>query len=175
MKNIKFSICLLTLLVLFAISASAQKCHFDVDKKDDFTGEHVRNVKVKIGNFFYSWWLLLEQSGGKYAITVQSAATSKIEDVIPKGSKILFKLESGKVLEMIVSNDCVPNYTVQSGTIVTTWLPKCDVTKETMQQLSESPTNLIRMTIGGKDFTSPDASGKEGKKVMESAQCLLKD
>ncbi len=175
MKMMKHTVCLLALFVFSATSSFAQKCHFDVDKKDDFTGAHVRNVKVKIGNFFYSWWLLLEQNGTKYAITVQSAATSKIDDVIPKGSKILFKLDNDKVVEIVVSDDCVPNHNVQNNTIITTWLPKCDVSKETMQQLSQASTSLVRMNIGGKDFTSPNASGKEGKKVMEGAACLLQD
>ena len=175
MKFMKYAICLLTLALFSATSSFAQKCHFDVDKKDDFTGAHVRNVKAKIGNFFYSWWLLLEQNGTKYNITVQSAATGKIEDVIPKGSKILFKLDNDKVVEITVSDDCVPNYNVQDRTIITTWLPKCEVSKETMQQLSQASTSLVRMSIGGKDFTSPQASSKEGKKIMEAAQCLLQD
>ena len=175
MRSIKLALCTFAIVAMSTTSSFAQKCHFDVDKKDYFSGEHVRNVRVRIGNLFYSWWVLLEQKGPKYSMMVQSAATGKIDDIIPKGSKVLFKLDNGKVVEVTLSDDCVPNHDVQNNTIISTWLTKCDVTKEAMQQLSESPTTLIRMNVGGKDFDSPGASGKEGKKVMESAQCLLKD
>lgn len=175
MKFVKLAACILAVTAITSTNTFAQKCHFDVDKKDDFSGEHVRNVRVKVGTFFYAWWVLLEQKGPKYFITVQSATTGKVDNVIPKGSKVLFKLDNGKVVEMIVSDECVPAFSVQSNTIVTTWLPKGEVSKEIMKQLSESPTTMIRMNIGGKDFDSPGASGKEGRKMAESAACLLQD
>ena len=168
-----FTLCALMLLGSNAIFA--QKCNFDTDKKDDFTGAHVRTVKHKLGNFFYKWWILMEQNGPKYFITVQSAGTGKIDDIIPKGSKILFKLDNDKVVEMPVSEDCVPSHTVQSNTIITTWLPKGEISKDAMQKMSESGIVLIRMNIGGKDFDSPSPSGKETEKMRQSAECLLKD
>ena len=166
---------MLVISVFTASHVQAQKCHFDVDKKDDFSGEHVRNVRIKVGNMFYAWWVLLEQKGPKYFVTVQSASTGRVENTIPKGSKVLFKLDNGKVVEMVVGEECVPSYSVQSNTIITMWLPKGEVSKDVMKELSESPMTLIRMKIGDKDFDSPGASGKEGRKMMESAACLLQD
>jgi hypothetical protein len=173
MKSIKLSICAVVLLLLSAGSSYAQ-CSFDTDKKDDFTGENVRSSRVRIGTLLYSWWLLMEQKGTKYYMTVQSASTGKVDDIIPKGSKILFKLENGKVVEMIVTEDCVPSHSVQSNTIVSMWLPKGELTKETMQQISESGISLIRMSIGGKDFNSPEPTNKETRKTRELAECMVK-
>ena len=175
MKKLQILICCLVLCAGGSNTVLAQKCKFDVDKKDDFSGDHVRNVRIRLGTFFYSWWMLLEQKGQHYYITVQSAATGKVDDIIPKGSTIYFKLESGKVLEMNTTEECVPAHNVQSNTIVSTWLPKGEVNKDFMKQLSESPLDKIRMKVGGKDFDSPDASGKSGRKCMESAQCMIAD
>lgn len=177
MKTNKLVLFLLILVTCSSSISFAQKCKFDTDKKDDFTNEHVRSAKFKIGDFFYSWWILIEQKGSKYYMTVQSATTGKIDDVIAEGGKVLFKLESGKILELVVSEDCVPNHNVINSTtnptITTTWLPKGELSKEDMTQLSQSELSLIRMNIGGKDFDSPKPSGKEAKKLLQSANCFL--
>ena len=118
----------------------------------------------------------MEQKGPKYFITVQSATTTKVDDIIPKGSTISFKLDNGKVVAMTTSEDCVPSHSVgTNNVIITMWLPKGEVSKDVIQQLSESETTMIRMNIGGKDFDSPEASGKAGRKMMEIAKCLLTD
>lgn len=175
MKTIKVAIYSLILVALSSANSIAQNCNFDVDKKDEFTGEHVRNVRVRIGTLMYSWWLLQEQKGPKYFLTIQATATGKVDDIITKGTKVLYKLKNDKVIEMVVSEDCIPSHSVQSGVIISMWLPKGEMPKETMQQMSESPTTMIRINVGGKDFNAPSITGREGKKIMENAQCLLKD
>ena len=164
--------------ILFVLSLApvlAQKCKFEVDKKDEFTNQHVRSVRHKIGNMFYSWWLLMEQKGDKYYMTVQSATTGKVDDIIYKGSKILFKLENGKIIELVTDEDCIPSHNVVSTTIITMWLPKGQLSKDDMTQLSESEITGIRMKVGDKDFDSPDVGGKVARKIKESAVCFLTD
>jgi hypothetical protein len=159
-------------------SAFAQKCKFDTEKKDDFTNENVRSSKFKVGDFFYSWWILIEQKGPKYYMTIQSATTGKIDDIIPKGAKVMLKLDNGKIVSYTLSEDCVPNHNVinagtSNPTITSTWLPKGELSKEDMTALSQAELVVIRMNIGGKDFDSPKPSGKEAKKIMQSAGCFL--
>jgi len=180
MKSCKLLAFFLLLTALSSTQAIAQKCKFDIDKKDDFSNEHVRGAKFKVGDFFYSWWILIEQKGTKYYMTVQSATTGKIDDIIPKGSKVMLKLDNGKIKSYILSEDCVPNHNVintntANPTITSTWLPKGELSKDDMVALSQSELVVIRMNVGGKDFDSPKPSGKEARKLMQSANCFLAD
>lgn len=174
--NLKKLTVLSAIVVATTLSASAQKCNFDVDKKDDFTGAKVRNARVQFGTLFNRWFARLEQNGPKYYITVQASGAGNSNDIIPKGSKQLFRLENGSVVEVITIEDCAPvQYVQQNARIISVYNPKGEVSKEALKMLSESPTTRIRMTIAGKDYDSPELSDKEGKKIMNIAKCLLTD
>lgn len=178
MKSCKLLVFLLVLTALSTTQVIAQKCKFDIDKKDDFSNEHLRISKFKVGDFFYSWWIQIEQKGSKYYMTVQSASTGNVEDIIPKGAKVMLKLDNGRIISYLLSEDCVPKHNVINAntgnpTITSTWLPKGELSKDDMIALSQSELVVIRMNIGGKDFDSPKPSGKEAKKLMQSANCFL--
>ena len=164
--------------ILFAVSASgnhiyAQKCKFDSDKEDEFTKEHVRSVKHPIGSILFRWWMLMEQKGPKFELTLQVSTTGKMDDVFAKGSKMLFKLENGKVVEIVADADYMPAFHVESNTIITNWLPKGVVSEENMKALSESPITAVRVNVANKDVNAPNITGKEADKIQQSATCFL--
>ena len=162
--------------IAFAASTSyAQDCSFDVDKKDDFTGEHTRSVRHKIGAIYSNWVMLLEQKGAKYYMTVIHEETGKIDDIIPVGKKIFFKLENGTVIDMPLTDESVPVHSIRGNNIMSTFTLKGEISKEGMQKISQSGISIIRLNIGGKDIDSPTATGKSANKVREYAQCMLKD
>ncbi len=169
------SLIIMSFAFLSSFSLHAQDCKFDIDKKDDFTGEHVRSIRHKIGAVYYNWVMLLEQKGPKYYMTVIHEENGKINDIITKGSKIFFKLEDGTVIDMELTDDAVPIHSIPSDKIVTTWMEKGELSKETMMKISKAGISVIRLKIGSKDIDSPTATGKSANKIREYAECMLKD
>jgi hypothetical protein len=177
MTLLKSGILALGLLATTATVSFAQKCNFDKDEKDEFTNEKVRAVKHKItcNRAELNWSVLMEQKGANYFMTVENNVYTKIDDVLPKGSKILLKLENGNILSVTTDDDCIPSHKTVQWYIITSWFPKGKLTKEDVTQLSQSKVTSIRMNIGGKDYNSPSVSGKEGGRIMTSAGCLLSE
>src|SRR5476649_2525648 len=128
MKTIRVVVMMMAISLIPA-SMVAQKCKFDIEAKDKFTGELVRSSKFKAGGAFYSWWLQLQEKGGKYYMTYQIAVNGKVDEPIRKGSKILMKLEDNTIVELEIDQDYNPQQNVEnvntaSPFISSTWLPK---------------------------------------------------
>ncbi len=152
----------------------AQKCKFDKEDKDPFTNEMVRSEMVKFGKKLL-WWANMEQNGQKYYATFYIGQHKDMVDMMTKGTKILLKLENGTIVTLETTSDQSPIRNVEGLVIVTQWTPKIELTKEQLQQLSSSPTENIRTYISGKELYPPEISGKQGRKMMDIAHCLLEN
>lgn len=150
----------------------AQKCHFRVDKQDPITNEHVRSILLRVGGLNSQWNINFEQKGPKYSITLHIVKEGKISEIAPAGTKILCKLENGKLVEIPTSQEIIPVYTNAGGTVQTEWNLVADVSKDMLTQLSASEITLFRVNIGGKDYDH-DLGGKNAGKILEAAGCLL--
>ncbi len=169
----------LSIAILVAVIPAitfAQKCKFDEDKKDPFTGSNMRVVAHKIGPPSWNWNFSLEQNGGKFFISMRMLRAGKMEDIYPTGRKIMLKLENGKILELTADKDFPPGYAVNSvdGTIWTNYIPKFEVDKAFITDLSSSAITDVKVTLGSQDIIVPKVGGKQTDRIMESAACLLK-
>ena len=162
MKIAKIILFLMAVAILPS-SMLAQKCKFDKEEKDKFTGQKVRSSRFKVGGAMYSWWILMEQKGDKNYMTYQIAVNGKVDESIRKGSKILMKLEDNSIVELEIDNEYNPTQSVEgtaSGSpfIVSMWLPRGELSKDQMKSLSASNIAAIRINIANKDLDSPDIS-----------------
>ncbi len=156
-----------------SVSAHAQKCDLDVDKTDEYTKEHVKEGTNKVGPAMWHWKLTLKQSGSKYGWEMQIKWGKHFVDPIKKGDVLFCKLENGKVIQLVADNDYAPSHVASDdGFIVTTYLPKGDLSADDMKALSESPVNGIRVMLAGQKF-EPDISSKQGAAIQTTAKCII--
>lgn len=175
MNFLKLIFVIATLLI--GLEGYGQTCKFHVDKIDEITNERMRSIqKLRLGNMSSLWWIFLEQKGVKFSAVMHIFRNGKSDEIVAKGSKLFVKLENGKILELVFQEDFIPSYKAGPSTgVTTTWDVNCGISKEQMQQLSESEIVFIRLKIGTADVDAPEASGKTASKIMEAAQCFLKD
>jgi len=170
-KHLSFTL----LMALIPAIAFAQNCKFDEDKKDPFTNGRLRVVAHKIGPVSWNWNFSLEENGGKYFISMRMLRAGKMEDMYPKDRKVMIKLENGKILELTADKDFPPGYAVSSdGVIWTNYIPKFEVDKAFLTDLSSSPITDIKVTLGSQDIMLPKITGKQTDRIKESAACLVK-
>lgn len=164
---------LLTAFFLVPVLAHGQKCKFDKDETDGFTNERVRTSNIRLGKIPL-WWLIMEQTGNKYYFTYYLNVLKEVRDIMPKGTKILTKLENGTIIELETEQDIIPTHNVEGTVIVTCWKPKIEVSAEKMKLFSSSPAELLRTTISEQPTEPRELKGKQGEKIKDIATCLLK-
>lgn len=160
---------------LLPVGAQAQKCKFDEDKKDPFSGSNHRLVAYKIGPVSWNWKFFLEQNDNKFFISMRMLRGGKMDEIYPVGRKIMLKLQNGKILELTADQDFPPAYAVSSdGVIWTNYMPKFEVDKDFLTALSESPITDVKVTLGPQNILLPKVTEKQTERIQESATCLLK-
>lgn len=76
-------------------------------------------------------------------------------------------------MELELNADYPCTYQTGEGFITSIYYSRADLNKEQLTELSKSRINLLKTVISSKDVL-PDISTKDGKKIMETAACLLK-
>src|SRR5436189_6270893 len=85
----------LTLLILVALLCQnffAQKCKFDYDKADPFTGKRTFSMKPDLAR---GWGMAIANTAGNYEIGVSVLVGGVTKNVINKGDTLLMALEGG--------------------------------------------------------------------------------
>jgi hypothetical protein len=165
---------ILAALIVAATSTAsyAQKCQFDVDKTDPISHMSFRSVKYDInpnGVFHYA---LLEQKGSKYYMTFEIAQPGKIDGKMVKGMEVLLHRQNDNVL-LLADEDNNPIYTTDaSGKTITTWKPRCEVTKSELTALSIEPVTAYHSNFAYRDMKQP--AGSEAAKIQQAVKCMLK-
>ena len=152
----------------------AQKCSaLDVDETDAFTKEHVKSGTNNVGQMTWHWKLTLKQSGNKYGWEMTIKYGKHFQDPIKKGDIFYCKLENDKVIKLVVDNEYSPTHAMASdGFIISTYLPKGDMSAQDMQDFSESPLSEMRVMVSGMSL-EPKISVKQGSGVQDIAKCIM--
>ena len=106
-------------------------------------------------------------------MTLMMNQIKKINDVIPKGTEIMTKLQDGSVFSLEVPKDVVPNFNVEGSMIVTQWVITIELTEEHLKKLSSSPIELIRTEIANEEYNMAKAKAGGVKSIMNFASCLI--
>lgn len=166
--------CMVSGIMMFSAGAYAQKCDFETDEADPFTKEHVRASGLIRISGVPRWWVKMEQKGAKKTMALTIFKMKEVKANIARGTKMQIKLEDGTVLEPTVAEDATPTFNVeQQMYIVSQWNVTLELSEDMLQQLSKSPIELIRTKVGSEECNMPDAVGRNTKKVMELAKCML--
>lgn len=159
--------------VLLSFSSFAQKCDYEFNGKDEFTGKvkKVTKDKIKLGVFVY-----LERMDETYDLRLEFTYGGALEQGIAKGTEVLFKLKDGTILKLVTLEDHMPSKQVnasQYGTSVTSFVNmKCGISKEELMKMAGSELTIVRLSLGGKEFTLEIPEGK-AKNLKQSAVCII--
>lgn len=99
-----------TLIVALSLIAApflsnAQKCKYDIDKKDAFTNESVQSTTLKIGpkvinskkNHEVGWTMTFEKNGNNKFIAFKVIMFGKFDEVVAEGRKLFLRLEDNTI------------------------------------------------------------------------------
>lgn len=176
----KIIVTIICFMILIAPSAFSQKCKYDIDKKDEFTGEVTKVIETEIVDDLVK--ISVMQKGEEFTLNILCYLGGENESVMAKDSEILVKLENGKIITLKLANDVKPNTTVaylgpgKTPNVVTYYLTSFEVDKNELETLSLSPITTIRIHIERDydyDFTKKNKQAKAAKKLMESVKCFL--
>jgi hypothetical protein len=171
-------------LFLNSMQLSAQKCKFDYEKNDPFTGEVTKGISLEIREkasmpsvthsgkpFRYNF--IVNRLGDKYFIDVDIYFGGNVRELIRKGEPFIFKLSNGETISLTAQEDVVPIAIGQpSGGIWTQYKAKYSIDAETLQRLSTFSPTHFRFSLEGKNYDRELAS-KEQKKFTQAAACIL--
>jgi len=177
----------LAMLLIFTLpEAYSQKCKYDFDKTDPFTGESGKGITVKINNMFFFGF---NKIGSKYDLSLL-VALSYTENSM-KGDSIILKVVNEKnpggiLLKLYSVEDVKPTlqaatnaqYYYSSGSATSTlygnYRIKYEITEQQLELLSSGLVTDIRLYIGGKDFYVLDIKKKISETLKRSVICMLR-
>ena len=183
------------LLLIAAFSANGQKCHYTLDKKDEFNGEQINTIVYNKNG----WTWVSSKKGQKYFIDMAFMSVESHKPMTPLDT-MQVKLADRSILYLHPNAEIFPvagaisttstssssaNYYVRTSgssrsttttTGITMFSPSFEVDRSVYEQLSKYPITTIRFTFAGKPwdfhFLQKPLS-KAAPVIQNSAKCLL--
>jgi len=186
MKNTIKILGLGMLFMCIAMQAYSQKCKFDYDKTDPFTGENAKGISAKINN-----WLFLgfNKIGNNYDMGL--VANLYHTGTSLKGDSIILKIvneqnPNGIILTLYSVADVKPivqaatnaqyYYSTASAksTFYGSYKVKYEITEQQLELLSRGLVTDIRLYLGDTDFNVLDIKKKVSETLRQAAICILR-
>lgn len=167
-------ILLISVLSLYGISISAQKCIENVDP--------VSNKKQVIFDDEYKFHKTrYELNDGKLLFTKPFYYTGQISVKAPAGTEFIFKLENGELITLKTITETIGKASVDQtviGGIVTTYNFTFELTKEQASKFAQSPIVFIRrpkVSEGGtEDLDKKNIHVKKSDgSIQKGAACII--
>ncbi len=157
-----------------ALTIQAQKCKFDFEKKDPFTGKTTIGITATLEK---AWKIGFNRSENDYLIGLAINFAGVKEGIINKGDTLMIALENGEPIILIASDKALPTSdVVGSGgyeQIQTWYQPRYIPNSEQMRQFSLEKVIAIRVYFGTVWYMI-EISSKNAEKIIKAASCILK-
>jgi hypothetical protein len=165
MKKILFT----SIVILLSLANYAQKCNYEFNGKDDFTGKvkKVTKDKIKMGVFVF-----LERTDETYSFRMEFKYYGALDQGIAKGTEVLFKLNDESVVKLYTIEDHMPSRQVVGQGVMSYVNLNCNISVAEVTKLSVSEIIKLRLSLGGKEFTIDIPKGK-AEDLKQSASCIL--
>ncbi|MDR1458695.1 MAG: hypothetical protein LBI60_00545 [Bacteroidales bacterium] len=181
MKTISRFLGIFIVTMLIGTLAYGQKCKYDIDKKDPFTGQTTKSIQVRhhnAFNVFEYWELNFNKVDNDYNITL----TIIVMDFKPvvKGDPVMIsivnpKTSSDGIMTLYAENDVVPTRHLVGSSAAASevgqYITKYPVTKEELELLANGTPGVIRITLT--TTYDREISSDEAKKIQKAINCLL--
>lgn len=170
----------LTLTGLFFQTANAQKCKFEYENDDPFSGKLTRRTITTVFPSSIatneSWTVGIERLNNEYTIVNNISLGGKSNNFLYEGDSIMFATSDGNVIT------CYANYKVGPETnidkvmnnkiVSTAYISRYTITAEQVEILSRSVLTRLRINIG-EEVIQQELKSKHGKDFMNDARCIL--
>jgi hypothetical protein len=175
------------MLSIFTVTqAYSQKCKYDIDKTDPFTGQNTKGITVKINNWFFFGF---NKNGSNYDLGLLAALSYTGNSM--KGDSIILKVvneqnPSGIFLTLYSVADVKPTlqaatntqYYYSTGSSTSTmygsYRIQYEITEQQLELLSSGLVTDIRLFIGDKDFYVLDLKKKISESIRQAVICILR-
>jgi hypothetical protein len=162
------------LLSLAFTSGQAQKCKYDVDKTDAFSGKKTLGTTAKLPNGALIGFNL---SDGKFWIGMFINFFGEKNEKISHGDSLLFKLGNGEILSFYTNDVYAPtSYVNGSGAyanVSSYYKPNYDTDSVTIRKMAQYPVTDMKIYMGANNLPVA-VDEKYREKVMKAAGCILK-
>lgn len=155
----------------------AQKCKFDIEEKDDFSGKTTIGFRYRLKSpkNYNSITYFLMKDGDEYLIKVDAVLEGAFEKVINPDESILeLRLENKEIIKGVSRDKVAPKYLV-GDRVLTTYTVYYNVGKEFYEKLSNSSPMAIRLSKVSSIDYSEEIKDKWKEKMKEEAKCLLEN
>lgn len=153
---------MLLINLFFLNGAYAQKCEVE---NDAFTNK-------KVVSFNYeNKMLYFERKEETITFSFQIHFSGKRKVVMPKGTKVLFKLENDETFLLTVKTDATPIIQADPNGIISIYMPVMDLQKEHVNHLSKTKVDHIRYSYEGR-FINYKGNRKWKRILMKGAECI---
>lgn len=171
----KKKVVLLSVLCIALLSCGfAQKCKYDYNKVDEFSGTSSKGITVKFTRWFY---IGMNKNGATFDSGASIILNGEYNQFVEKGDSLMLKLASGEVISLYSMDRYAPINQVVSaanGTpyVVSRYDVKYAMTEELLELLQSATVTHVRMIAGGY-VHDEEVSEKEAEKIRSAASCIL--
>ena len=159
----------IVLLVVSTGQLFAQKCKFDIDKKDPLSGEQTKGVSFKINT---NWSLGFNKVNNQYFVGMSIVFNGNTREVITPENTIIFKLANGEIITLYAKDNYTPTAQVMGYSIVSRYIALYDISEEDLQRIAASPLVYAKVGIGSAAHQS-EFNSKKGTEFQNKAKCIL--
>ena len=156
-------------MICISLTINAQKCKFDYEKKDPFTGKLTSGITATLAR---PWKIGFNKAGDNYSIGLFTNFAGAKEDIINEGDTLMFALENGNPIILVASDKALPTSDVIGSQIQTWYRPLYIADVEQIRQLSLNKIIAVKIYLG--TWYSLEIPLVNAQKIMQAASCILK-
>ena len=172
MKNAIKIFGLVVLFIFIAPQVYSQKCKFEIDKKDQITGEIVKKTNFLLMG--KRQWGMVEVAFNKVANTFFIDTYIYVGgfsgDVISPTEEFIIKLANGKIITKN-TNEKIKPIAFSNGNGSRFEL-KLYFSDEELREMANSNPTFMRFSISGKTYDI-EITSKDAKNIANSINCIL--
>lgn len=159
-------IILTALTLALAVPVFAQDCDYEIDEKDEFTGEFKRMVNAKFPHGLLEFY---NDNGTYTMVLTYNNANLGYRTEAKGGDTMILKLANDEMITLTCL-DVEPSGKDKKPTLYT--VPTYELSEEQITLLSEHEITMARIDFNGE--TIDVDTTKNGGKIKEGAQCIIK-
>ncbi|MFA6401119.1 MAG: hypothetical protein WCX31_05765 [Salinivirgaceae bacterium] len=170
--NIKNIFSTFLLVISIATVSNAQKCHYDVDKKDPFSGTNERRISETYNNYFT---FAFYRSGDDFRLESYVNIPNDQAFIIPAGNKLTLKLTDGTTMELSSLNSATPQSYFVNLQIYSAYAMTYPITKEELKKIETIGIVFIRTYLKDESYYDMEIKKKKIEKLKNDARCIMAD
>ncbi|MDR2914857.1 MAG: hypothetical protein LBV74_08520 [Tannerella sp.] len=170
-KNIIIGLSLTFMVMAFQVSA--QKCKYDYEKTDEFTGEKSKGNTMQLNNW---WYLGFNKVGEKYNLGLYMRLNGEKNLYLEQGDSIIFKFSDGSFLTLYARERYAPESQVvvalSTAGVINIYRAVYDIPSEKMEILKNNTVTHVKVNISHLVYQK-ELKEKTGEKFRKNAVCII--